>query len=300
MSSNESIVGTLVEYSCSSRRFRLVGPKQLVCLPSGQYDSKPPYCKEEIKAPVVPPILVTKTITTSTSTIPSTRPPPSSTLREKARPFTTKPPILTKPVNEQDDSGQTSSNVVIASAHPHDNEIPDSVHVRTNPNAANIPSQVESEHRLGPKLNLGAIIALGVFGAFVFLAAVVTTIVILVKRNRSAKHYRHRASPDTNTVASLDSSGSESRGGLNRYYRQAWENLHQSAASPKHSRQQHHHHHHHQPGGRRKETDTSPRMESMRDGAELVVNDVYHPRSQDKKRHHHHHHHHQSRPANRY
>lgn len=55
----------------------------------------------------------------------------------------------------QDDSGQTSSNVVIASAHPHDNEIPDSVHVRTNPNAANIPSQVESEHRLAPKLNLG-------------------------------------------------------------------------------------------------------------------------------------------------
>lgn len=119
-------------------------------------------------------------------------------------------------------------------------------------------------------------------------------------RNRSAKHYRHRASPDTNTVASLDSSGSESRGGLNRYYRQAWENLHQSAASPKHSRQHHHHHHHHG-GGRRKETmmDTSPRVESMRDGAELVVNDVYHPRSQDKKRHHHHHHH-QSRPTNRY
>lgn len=119
-------------------------------------------------------------------------------------------------------------------------------------------------------------------------------------RNRSAKHYRHRASPDTNTVASLDSSGSESRGGLNRYYRQAWENLHQSAASPKHSRPHHHHHHHHG-GGRRKETmmDSSPRVESMRDGAELVVNDMYHPRSQDKKRHHHHHHH-QNRPTNRY
>lgn len=130
-----------------------------------------------------------------------------------------------------------------------------------------------------------------------------------IRRNRSAKHYRHRASPDTNTVASLDSSGSESRGGLNRYYRQAWENLHQSAASPKHSRPHHHHHHHHA-GGRRKDiaADGSPRVESMRDGSELVVNDVYHPRStagpmdHNKKssRHHHHHHHHQGRSANRY
>lgn len=45
LSNNESLVGTTVEYSCVSRRFRLVGPKQIVCLPSGQYDSKPPYCK---------------------------------------------------------------------------------------------------------------------------------------------------------------------------------------------------------------------------------------------------------------
>lgn len=46
MSNNESYIGTLVEYTCvSSKRYRLVGPKQLVCLPSGQYDNKPPYCK---------------------------------------------------------------------------------------------------------------------------------------------------------------------------------------------------------------------------------------------------------------
>lgn len=34
----------------------------------------------------------------------------------------------------------------------------------------------------GAKLNLGAIVALGAFGGFVFLAAVITTIVILVRR----------------------------------------------------------------------------------------------------------------------
>lgn len=35
-------------------------------------------------------------------------------------------------------------------------------------------------------------------------------------RRRTAQHYRHRASPDCNTVASFDSSSSESRNGLNR------------------------------------------------------------------------------------
>lgn len=36
-------------------------------------------------------------------------------------------------------------------------------------------------------------------------------------RNRTTQHYRHRASPDCNTVASFDSSSSESRNGLNRW-----------------------------------------------------------------------------------
>lgn len=99
-------------------------------------------------------------------------------------------------------------------------------------------------------------------------------------RNRSAKHYRHRASPDCNTVASFDSSSSESRGGLNRYYRQAWENLHQSASSKAANAH---------PPLRRKETLD---REGLRDGSELVVSDVYPQRSTpEKKRHHHHHHH---------
>lgn len=49
MSNNDSIVGTIVEYTCVSSRFRLVGPKELECLPSGQYDSKPPYCKGQYR-----------------------------------------------------------------------------------------------------------------------------------------------------------------------------------------------------------------------------------------------------------
>lgn len=49
----------------------------------------------------------------------------------------------------------------------------------------NVPFSVENDqHResQGAKLNLGAIVALGAFGGFVFLAAVITTIVILIRR----------------------------------------------------------------------------------------------------------------------
>lgn len=113
-------------------------------------------------------------------------------------------------------------------------------------------------------------------------------------RGRSSKHYRHRASPDCNTVASFDSSSSESRGGLNRYYRQAWENLHETAG-----------HKASHPPLRRKETLDEPGYRenfrgnnTERDGSELVVSDVAaypsskHASISDKKRHHHHHHHH--------
>ncbi|KAI8431177.1 hypothetical protein MSG28_001215 [Choristoneura fumiferana] len=64
----------------------------------------------------------------------------------------------------------------------------------------------------------------------------------------------------------------ESRSGLNRYYRQAWEELHEATGAK----------------GRRND------REAPKDGSELVVSDVY-PAPRDKRRHHHHHHHRQPR-----
>lgn len=119
---------------------------------------------------------------------------------------------------------------------------------------------------------------------FLFLSCVMS----LCCRNRSAKHYRHRASPDCNTVASFDSSSSEShRGGLNRYYRQAWENLHESAASKSGLKPANH------SPLRRKETMDEP-YRAERHSAEMVGTDMYGAKV-EKKRHHHHHHHHESR-----
>lgn len=84
-------------------------------------------------------------------------------------------------------TSRNNLNNVIQSAHPQDNEIAGSVNIRQDqsPNV-NVPFSVNNEqkesHNGGARLNLGAIVALGAFGGFVFLAAVITTIVILVRR----------------------------------------------------------------------------------------------------------------------
>ncbi|XP_030078881.1 uncharacterized protein LOC111598148 isoform X2 [Drosophila hydei] len=229
----------------------------------------------------------------------------SSTTQHAPGPISTyaPTPARTRPTLE---TTTRNTQQIILNSHPQDNEIADSVNIRQNqsPNV-NVPFAVDNPDRKETKeakLNLGAIVALGAFGGFVFLAAVITTIVILVRRNRTTQHYRHRASPDCNTVASFDSSTSGSRNGLNRYYRQAWENLHESA-----SKNSSHN------ALRRKETLDPPSMTrsrdnlrdnmqrsrenldrcgrdnyGMRDNSEMVVSDVC--LKGEKKRHHHHHH----------
>ncbi|XP_049828263.1 uncharacterized protein LOC126267256 isoform X1 [Schistocerca gregaria] len=290
LSNNATIVGTVVEYRCLSQHFKLVGPKQIQCMSNGLYDQPPPVCKEEVKPTnAVPPTRATK---------PPARTRTPANAAPTARPTIYGPTVIS-PVSRTTAAAISTSGYEVNLANtpqpdasrPQDNEVPDSVNIKSSLPDADIAHSVIEEKRetVGARLNLGAIIALGVFGGFVFLAAVVTTIVILVRRSHSTKHYRHRASPDCNTVASFDSSGSESRGGLNRYYRQAWENLHQTAAG-------------HDPL-RRKETLDEPTgyREGLRDGSELVVTDVAPKPSAvaaaaaEKRRHHHHHHHHRPR-----
>lgn len=102
-------------------------------------------------------------------------PPPVSTYAPT--PPRTRPTLETTTRNTQQ---------IIQNSHPQDNEIADSVNIRQNqsPNV-NVPFAVDNPDRKETKeakLNLGAIVALGAFGGFVFLAAVITTIVILVRR----------------------------------------------------------------------------------------------------------------------
>ncbi|KAF5278300.1 hypothetical protein FQR65_LT03568 [Abscondita terminalis] len=317
---NETVFGTILEYTCNSG-YKLIGDKQLTCMANGQYDHLPPTCKgitskiihsvseflflEEVttSTTVTVPVSITNLISSSTTT--------TTTIKSRTKP--SKPPTtlrgaperVTKKTTTTQKSTVASSKIpqIIVAAHPQDNEIASSsvnVQQSNTPNV-NVPLSIDGERReaFGARLNLGAIIALGAFGGFIFLAAIVTTVVILVRRNRSAKHYRHRASPDCNTVASFDSSSSESRNGLNRYYRQAWENLHESAGSKSGLKAANAANSGNHSPLRRKETLDEPYRngERHRDGSELVVTDAYNSGSKgEKKRHHHHHHHHDIRP----
>ncbi|XP_025268919.1 uncharacterized protein LOC105248915 isoform X2 [Camponotus floridanus] len=316
------LVGSIVTYTCE-KGYRLVGSRQILCLNTGLYDHVAPTCIEEPRTTVttttratirsstqkVRPYLTSRirtttsstTVATSTTSLPVRKVSNTAELPATVRETISKRPSvgLNKPTLPSPVINDASND------HPQDNEISGSGvdHAQAGIGAVvpepsgpfRVDEQPSSAHQA--KLNLGAVIALGVFGGFVFLAAVITTVVILIRRNRgrSSKHYRHRASPDCNTVASFDSSSSESRGGLNRYYRQAWENLHETTG-----------HKTSHPPLHRKETLDEPgyrenfrgNNNTERDGSELVVSDVAaypsskHASISDKKRHHHHHHHH--------
>ncbi|XP_065344152.1 uncharacterized protein LOC135942124 isoform X2 [Cloeon dipterum] len=247
-----------VVYSCTPG-YRLAGKADLLCDVDERWNGPPPRCEVDASAVNVPAGTGNKNVFVPPSPGAGfSRPPLLPTIRPPTTPVRRPPPTV----------GSTD-NIQEVEPYPSENEILD-VNIRHNENGpnANVPSSVEEERiRDGsPRLNLGAIIALGVFGGFVFLAAIITTIVILVKRNRTTKHFRHRASPDSHTVASYDSSGSESRGGLNRYYKQAWDNLQEGGAGH----------------GKTKRKDDE--FGRNRDSAEIIVD--------NKRRHHHHHNHH--------
>lgn len=138
-----------------------------------------------------PPTTTSTTTTTTTTTTQTPPPPPPQT-----RPTTTSTRQTTTSRSPQD---------IILSQHPQDNEIAGSVNIRQDQSPkVNIPFAVdnldgegsggvggnsnlgsgsgERKEAKNARLNLGAIVALGAFGGFVFLAAVITTIVIVVRR----------------------------------------------------------------------------------------------------------------------
>nr|XP_022921270.1 uncharacterized protein LOC111429562 [Onthophagus taurus] len=314
LQNQEYIFSTSVEYLCKPG-YSLVGNNKITCMANGQYDQPSPICQviiSETTTNTPKPLIVTISARPTTiRTRRPTKPVPTTIIsvedivritERTKRP--TYPKTTTMVTQKADTTSFVSTPFIppsILAGHPQDNEIGGSSNIQQgeSPNI-NVPLSIDGERRdtYGAKLNLGAIIALGAFGGFIFLAAIITTIVVLVRRNRSAKHYRHRASPDCNTVASFDSSSSESRNGLNRYYRQAWENLHESAGSKTGLKVAANGNH--QPLKRKETLDEPYRNgERQRDGSELVVSDSTafngSGKSAEKKRHHHHHHHHDLR-----
>ncbi|KAH9632113.1 hypothetical protein HF086_002620 [Spodoptera exigua] len=314
ISHNTSVFGSVAEYTCG-RGFKLVGAKRIACLATGLWDKPAPNCQLEERPTTTPVTTSTAPITTTAAPPPPTPTSPRIVLptrpRTSPRPLSSPTPFATatsepprrlrpKPTTDRpttrtyerpperkttvpDNQDSPTSHIphIIVASHPRENQIVGSgnnIRAEQTPRV-NVPQPVDGERRdpVGARLNIGAVVALGAFGALVFLIAIITTIVILVRRKQNdCKRYRHHVSPDCNTVGSLDSSSSESRSGLNRYYRQAWEELHE-AAGAKHAHRRH-------------------EREAPKDGSELVVSDVYPAHhARDKRRHHHHHHHREPR-----
>lgn len=105
MSNNISIAGTIVEYSCESRRYRLVGSRKIVCLPIGQYDKAPPTCKEEIRTtttPAPPPLGGLLGGIVKASPRPVTSRPTTPRPRPTLPPITRAPPTTRAPPPAED------------------------------------------------------------------------------------------------------------------------------------------------------------------------------------------------------
>ena len=201
LSTNSTRFGTVASYYCTSSRHKLVGNPKLLCRPDGSWDAEAPTCR--LDAAVIKRKDVVKPQARPTRPNPTDfqrplRPTTNSNAHETGGTF-----IGQRPVRPNRNSRPPQRPLA-----PVDNEIPDSVNVQANPSpGASLPNSVadnydlkeskQAQLNLGKKkiLNVpfslityvalfptGGIIALGVFGGFVFLAAIITTIVILIRR----------------------------------------------------------------------------------------------------------------------
>ncbi|XP_069970005.1 uncharacterized protein [Penaeus vannamei] len=267
LSSPTVTVGISVSFTCDSG-YTLVGASSLTCTPAGTFDGEPPRCQvDEAFKPELP----------------ETRP------GESGRPGRPRPPYTD--VNDNAVQGNKPVMVtVLPSLEAGDNNNINNIN-QDRGQSVDGPAYKEEGVKVTEKLHLGGIIALGVFGGFVFLAAVVTTIVILVRRTQhTPKKYVRRN--DDGTASSYDSSSSDGHG-LNKYYKRAWENLREGGSGSGDLEKSSH------PRLARTETLDQPDFrstrslghEGLRDGSEMTVNDVAAMYTRPEKRRHHHHHH---------
>ncbi|CAG4977755.1 unnamed protein product [Colias eurytheme] len=294
---NGTTYGAIVRYVCA-RGFELRGAAAITCLASGLWDSPPPHCYlEEISTTTSS--TTTSTTTTSTTTTTTTTPAPITTTprlilpTRRRKPSTTYPdtvrlkqettiPVrrnITKTTTERttrmpfkkvtgaDSDNSSTSHVphIIVASLPQENQIfgsGNNIRAEQTPRV-NAPSPVDGTR--GPRLNIGAVVALGAFGALVFLIAIIVAIVMLVKsrRHNEIQRYKQHESPhDGFTEVSLDTSSSECRNGLNKHYQHAWEQLYELSNGP---------------------------PEPPKDGSEIVVDARRDPIPKFSRRHHHHH-----------
>jgi len=258
LSTNSTVVGTVATYYCTTPRHVLVGVPKLNCLKEGTWDAPFPECRPRDPelgggVPLVP-----------------NRGPPLDRNGGLRRPIRKRP----IPVDNNDEISRPIRRKPRPESSPDprfpiNNEIPDSANVRANQGPkADVPvSAVQNESKSRTQqLNLGGIIALGVFGGFVFLAAIITTIVILIRRKDPGptpiRHHRHSHSSSSTDTGSSRENDAVTRGGGGSRYRSSEEVRDESEVvissyTAKSEKPRHHHHHHHRHKHRPREESTS-------------------------------------------
>ncbi|RXG69329.1 Sushi, von Willebrand factor type A, EGF and pentraxin domain-containing protein 1 [Armadillidium vulgare] len=199
---------SMVRYTCDPG-YIMVGRYELICGIDGRWDGPPPKCSPE-KPEVLDPDLTIEEY-------PSNNLSPDYVDNDVVmdnKGSDSNPPFVTLfPSHEGEQSG---NDISLKTNRGPSIDNPSYTEGKGKPSRANIP--------------IGGIIALGVFGGFVFLAAIVTTIVILVRRNQgsSGKKYVRRHDDITTSSESSSSDGH----GLNKYYKRAWDNLGDGGVPP--------------------------------------------------------------------
>ncbi|KAF2350729.1 C-type lectin-like [Trinorchestia longiramus] len=320
------VVGTEVEYKCDIGHV-LIGPSKRTCLKSGFFDGVPPICRyiqcghpasirngqyhlvngtrhygSQVQYECDPGYtMIDRSLLTCDDDKRWDGRPPRCRPNEALKPSLEDGDmdgsrISDHQTNRVDDSIAISSNGRPGTVIPsqQDNAVNEDLinnfgNIVDSPNYKGAGPAVD----MGPKMQTGGIIALGVFGGVVLLSAIVTTIVILVKRsqNTSSKKYMRR---HDDVTTSSDTSSSNSNG-LNKYYKRAWDNLRDSSGDPvptgRDVEKAHHHHHHRGEEGEFRSTRSGTTHEGLRDASEMTVNDVAAMYTRPEKRRHHHHHH---------
>jgi len=279
LSTNSTRLGTVVTYYCTNPTHHLVGPAKITCLKNGSYNAKPPVCaqasqgvpnkepKEEEDASRKPmtPTVVRKRPgfgDPNKRARPGMMAQPNEKNGDRRRPFGRVPfpkksiDIYPEPPQPMRPDRKDPNQQRDRPRPPIDNEIPDSANVQNSPAGADVPNPVEnnrSETRQA-QLNLGGIIALGVFGGFVFLAAIITTIVILIRRTNNRQSFLPESqSPsqaedsDSNTDSGHSNTQPRSSLGseVDREHSEVVVHAAATGGYKSEKRHRHHHHHHH-------------------------------------------------------
>ncbi|XP_068237942.1 uncharacterized protein [Palaemon carinicauda] len=269
---NTTYLLSMVRYECDPGH-TIIGRSELICDIDRRWNGPPPTCS--LNTAVKPPL-------------PETRP------GRPDRPGRPRPPYITDEGDNSVEGNKPVTVTILPSLEAGDNNNINNINSDRGQTVDgpgyNLKEEGGGTGKAAEKLHLGGIIALGVFGGFVFLAAVVTTIVILVRRTQhgpNSKKYVRRN--DDGTASSYDSSSSDGHG-LNKYYKRAWENLREGGGDLEKISH---------PRLSRTETLDQPDFrstrsighEGLRDGSEMTVNDVAAMYTRPEKRRHHHHHH---------